>query len=111
MGTEGILTGDFTQKEMEIAKTIDSLPKVSKHLVTFEMKEERNVRAISFTFSNRQNGRYENYRRLVSRDEIERSQLPASSIAILILRNAPEWVWKEDPLTGPREDADGVYTL
>lgn len=46
MGTKGILTGDFTQKEMEIAKTINSLSTVWKNLITFEMKEERDVRAI-----------------------------------------------------------------
>lgn len=111
MGTKGILTGDFTQKEMEIVKTINSLSKVSKHLITFEMREVPVIRSLSFTFSNRQNGRYENYTRIISRDAIEQTELPALSIVILMLRSAPEWVWKEDPLTEPREDADGVYTL
>lgn len=103
MGTKGILTGDFTQKEMEIVKTINSLSKVSKHLVTFEMREVPVIRSLSFTFSNRQNGRCEYYTRIISRDEIEQTELPALSIVILMLRSAPDWVW--------REDDDGVYTL
>lgn len=102
---------NLSEKEMEIAKTINSLSKVSKHLIAFEMKEEPSPRSLSFTFSNRQKGRYEYYTRIISRDEIEQSELSASVIALFILRSAPEWVWKEDALTGPREDADGVYTL
>lgn len=97
------LIGSLTQKEMEIVKTINSLSKVSKHLVTFEMREVPVIRSLSFTFLNRQNGRYENYTRIISRDAIEQTELPASSIVILMLRSAPDWVWKEDD--------DGVYML